>query len=398
MTENWKIPEDTTFIYRLGPPKKPVRDKNNFMLTIQKWLLENNGDRVKLSSEYGIHSSQHPKFPNLYQFTYDQIESSKIKDHPMVRECRGIILDRGDNWKVIARPFDRFFNWGETVSNSEFDFSSMVAQEKIDGSLMILYNYNGIWHVATKGSPDAGGSVGKEDFTFAELFWKIYEKSMIFNVDLDPRNTYLFELTSKYNRIVTSQIDNEGSIQLIGIRDRETGQEFWPVLYKEFFPVVKSFSMNTIEEILEATKQLDPSKQEGFVLVDKNFNRLKVKSEKYVLIHHLKDSINDERIVELIKTGEDSEVFAYFPDLKIRYDQIKKYWNMTAAMLDEFWEETSQLKFESQKDFALFVQYNYNPRIHSFFYMIRSGKVKNATEWLMNLRPNKVLECTINLE
>ncbi len=71
---------------------------------------------------------------------------------------------------------------------------------------------------------------------------------------------------------------------------------------------------------------------------------------------------------------------------------------MTAAMLDEFWEETSQLQFESQKDFALFVQHNYNPRIHSFFYMIRSGKVKNASDWLMNLRPDKVLECTINLE
>lgn len=376
------------------------------MLELQKFLIENYGDRLKLSAEYGVYSKQHPKFPNLYQFTYDQIESSNIKNHPIVVESRGIILDRDNNWEVVARSFDRFFNYGEYPDGEEqFDWSSVVAQEKVDGSLMILYNYAGAWHVATKGSPDAGGNVGQESFTFADLFWKTFSNQFVpnfFDRISTSAYTYIFELTSKYNRVVTSQIDNDGLLTLIGVRRNYDGQEVnlqnsvvADILGKE--NVVRSFPLKNIAQIKEAAAQLDPSKQEGFVLVDKNFNRLKVKSEKYVLIHHLKDSINDERIVELIKTGEDSEVFAYFPDLKIRYDQIKKYWDMTAAMLDEFWEETSKLKFESQKDFALFVQYNYNPRIHSFFYMIRSGKVKNATDWLMNLRPDKVLECTINL-
>lgn len=368
------------------------------MLKLQKFLIQNYGDRLKLSAEYGVYSKQHPKFPNLYQFTYDQIESSNNKRHPIVRESRGIILDRDNNWEVVARPFDRFFNWGEDVSVSDtFDFSNFVAQEKIDGSLMIVYYYNKEWNVATKGSPDAGGNVGQESFTFSDLFWEIfYVDLMGHNSDLDPCNTYLFELTSKYNRVVTSQVNNDGRIQLIGVRNNKTGQEYIPNIFSEF-PVVKSFPMNTIEEILEASKQLDPSQQEGFVLVDKNFNRIKVKSEKYVLIHHLKDTINDERIVDLIKTGEDSEVFTYFPDLKIRYDQIKKYWDMTSSMLDAFWEEDSTQKFETQKDFALFVQNNYNPKVHSFFYMMRSGKVNNATNWLMALRPEKILEVTINL-
>lgn len=369
------------------------------MLNLQKYLIDNYGDRIKLSAEYGVYSKQHPKYQNLYQFTYDQIEAMNNKRHPIVRESRGIILDRDKNWAVVARPFDRFFNWGEDISVSQtFDFSSFVAQEKIDGSLMIMYHYDGKWQVATKGSPDAGGNVGQESFTFADLFWKIMYGNLMFHDDLDPRNTYMFELTSKYNRVVTSQMNNEGRIQLIGVRDRETGMEFPVELYRGEFPVVESFSMNTIEEILEASKQLDPSKQEGFVLVDKNFNRLKVKSEKYVLIHHLKDSINDERIVDLIKTGEDSEVFAYFPDLKVRFDEIKKEWDEAIYDLDCIWELCIEKeRFNTQKEFALFVQEHYHTIYHSFFYMKRAGKVKNATEWMMSLRPEKVLEVTINL-
>jgi len=45
----------------------------------------------------------------------------------------------------------------------------------------------------------------------------------------------------------------------------------------------------------------------------------------------------------------------------------------------------------------LYIQDNFNPKIHSYFYMRRSGKVKNATEWLAALQPEKVLDVTINL-
>lgn len=377
------------------------------MLNIQKFLLESNYDFALLKETTGIGAKFHSKFPNLVQLCYDQIESSKCKDHPMVRECRGIIIDT-TNCAIVARPFDRFFNYGESAEeDAKFNWSSFTAQEKVDGSLMIMYNYDGEWQVATKGSPDAGGNVGQEQFTFADLFWKTLNKQIPnFLKDVaTPGFTYMFELTSRYNRVVTSQIENEGTLTLIGCRRTFDGVNLpidnYVAAYIGPQNVVKSFPMKTIEEIKTAAAQLDPSKQEGFVLVDNKFNRIKVKSEKYVLIHHLKDSINDERIVELIKTGEDSEVFAYFPDLKIRYDKIKKYWDMTAGMLDEIWLwdiQYSETIFETQKDFALHVQNSYNPLTHSFFYMMRSGKVKNATEWLMALRPEKVLDVTINLQ
>jgi len=361
-------------------------------LLIQKWLLENYDDRVELTAVYGINSSQHKVYPNLYQFTYDQIESSKIKDHPMVVECRGIILDRDNNWEVVARPFDRFFNYGETVSNNQFDFSSLVAQEKIDGSLIILYFYKNSWHVATKNSPNASGNVGKETFTFAELFKKIFNSKMYSTFYLNHNNTYMFELTSKYNRVVTNQIDNDGEITLIGIRQNKTGKEFPVSQHSDLFPIVRSFKLNTIDDILTASRELDPSKQEGFVLVDKNFNRIKVKSEKYVLIHYLKDSLNDERLIELLKTGEDSEIFAYFPDLKKKYDVFQTAWNDQINELNAYWFGLRDIWFENQKQFALYIQKNYYTKYHAFFYSMRSGKSKNAKEWFINLNNKKIVE------
>lgn len=376
------------------------------MLSLQKFLSDNQDDLAKLSTEYGIFSKQHNNYPDLYQFTYDQISSSKIKDHPMVRESRGIILDRANDWKVISRPFDRFFNWGEDVNDGDtFDWSSFIAQEKIDGSLLILYYYAGKWNVATKGSPTANGTVGDNRFTFADLFWRIFWE-MEFHKEytgfeytyLDVANTYLFELTSQYNRIVTTQLNNDGKLTLIGVRDTQTGIESPVELYREWFDVVRSFPMTTIEEILLAAKELDPSQQEGFVLVDKNFNRIKVKSEKYVLIHHLKNCMNDIRIIELIRTGEDSELFAYFPDIKIRFDEIKIYLDRTENLMDDQWNSViveEKWLDKTQKEFALFVQKTFNTQIHSYFYMRRSGKINTAADWFNNIQPEKVLDIIV---
>lgn len=349
------------------------------MLTLQKFLLDNYGDRLKLSSEYGIFSKVHCDYPDLYQFTYDQISCSKIKDHPMVRESRGIILDRANDWRVISRPFDRFFNWGEIVLEDTFDWSSFVAQEKIDGSLMILYHYAGKWNVATKGSPAANGTVGDNPFTFADLFWEIFHKEAYSTTtNLDPRATYLFELTSKYNRIVTTQLNNDGKLTLIGVRDTQTGIEFPVDLYRDGFDVVRSFPMTTIEEILLAAKELSPSQQEGFVLVDKNFNRIKVKSEKYVLIHHLKSGNIRRSLLDLWKSGESEELLSYHTEFQNEFDDLDASIHLLCQEIDNGWSMTKHII--DRKEFALTVN-QYYKHISSALFMKKDNKLKNTIDY-----------------
>jgi hypothetical protein len=283
------------------------------MLEIQKFLLTSESkDKAiaELKDVYGIDAGFHPQYPNLVQFTYDQIKSLDHKADAIVREARGLILDSGD-WSIVAYPFRRFFNYGEAEAD-ELDWNSVRVQEKIDGSLMILYHYDNQWHVATKGSLTASGGNEK---SFKSLFWGC-------NPDISwcvPGFTYVFELTSRYNRVVTSQLDNEGTLTLIMVRDQN--QNEIPVSeFVWYFRVVREFPMQTIEQIQEAAKSLNPLEQEGYVALDRNFNRVKIKSPRYVQIHRVKDSLNVRRCIELIQQGEESEVIAYFPDLAQRYD------------------------------------------------------------------------------
>jgi len=174
------------------------------MLNIQNYLI--NRDTLKIPFEktledlklLGIYTNVHPNYPELIQFSYDQIESPR--NHEMVNECRGLILNKNENWDIVAFPFKRFFNYGETCAGPIYWDTARV-QEKVDGTLIILYYYDKKWHVATRGSINASGKVGQWDFTFEELFWKTVPYDLI-EEQCVPWSTFMFELVSKYNRVV----------------------------------------------------------------------------------------------------------------------------------------------------------------------------------------------------
>ena len=111
----------------------------SYKMEVQKWLADG---RVPedLTVELGIKVKQHSLYPELYHFSYDQLESPK--DNPIVKECRGLILNSKDNWAVVAYPFNRFANHGESWS-AEVDWDSVRVQEKVDGSLMVVWFYDG---------------------------------------------------------------------------------------------------------------------------------------------------------------------------------------------------------------------------------------------------------------
>ena len=369
-------------------------------LFIQILLRNSTKDEANFAlDDLGIIQTVHPDYPELVQFRYDQIESSKNKTHPIVVECRGLILNSKDNWNIVAYPFNRFFNYGEVPD--PIDWSTARVQEKIDGSMVFIFWYGGRWNAATKGSPSASGNVGENTFTFSELFWSVFDSEIphysssnrLGKYDqskLDMKYTYVFELTSKFNRIVTNQQWNTGNISLIGVRDITTMLEIDVARFSFLFDVVKEFPLQTVEDVAKAAEILDPAIQEGFVVVDHNFNRLKIKSPKYVMIHHLKDSLNDERMVGLIKTGEDSEVFAYFPDLKVRYFELEKKFVNTCSTLEFLYKAFSWI--EDRKEFALAIQANedIDPKFHDFFYQMKSGSVKTAKEYLQKTHDKRV--------
>ena len=76
-----------------------------------------------LEREHGVKARVHD---HKFSLNYDQIESRE--DDPLAQECRGLILrptelqgsidvarPLGDTI-VLARPFDRFFNYGQAAA------------------------------------------------------------------------------------------------------------------------------------------------------------------------------------------------------------------------------------------------------------------------------------------
>jgi hypothetical protein len=334
------------------------------MLHVQKFLRDG-GTLEELTKRYSISVKRHKSYPNLVLLKYDQIESPFGEE--IVRECRGIILDQDENWRVVSLAFTKFFNHGEGHA-AEINWHSARVQEKIDGSLCVLYFYDGIWHVATSGTPDASGPVGKTDRTFRDLFWDVFMRSGYYDpAKLRPTKCYSFELTTPENRVVVPHTDSK--ITLIGVRDVETLREEPVSEYTGQFSVVREFPLQSFEQVEETFRQLNPLHQEGYVIVDAMFNRVKVKHPGYVALHHMRDGFTKRRILEVVRSGETPEFLAHFPEFQAEFDEVKTKYDALVTELESHYAEIKNIP--EQKAFALKAK---DSRCSGALFAVRAGK------------------------
>ena len=294
------------------------------MLEVQRFL-RSGGTVDGLLKTYAIKSRRHPVFPSLVLLKYDQIASDFSSQ--IVRECRGLILDESEDWRVVCRSFDKFFNHGEGHA-APIDWSTARVQEKLDGSLVTIYHYSAAdnvpwWHAATSGSPDAGGQVHNEDgLTFDQYFWQTFlaQEGRLPN---DADICVSFELMGPHNRIVVEH--PKAHLRVIGCRRISTGEN----LTVEFassatnIPPVRSFRLSSYKEIGETFPTMSPLIQEGYVVVDGDWNRVKVKSPAYVALHHAKDGMTERAFMDIARRGETSEVEAAFPEIAARIEATR---------------------------------------------------------------------------
>jgi hypothetical protein len=101
-------------------------------LALQTALRDGGATLESLSQELHLAINRHPTLP-LVNFKYSQIDSPKL--HPIVRECRGIVLEDG-TWNLVAKAFNRFFNVGEDAEDfAKFDWTNFACTSKEDGCL-----------------------------------------------------------------------------------------------------------------------------------------------------------------------------------------------------------------------------------------------------------------------
>lgn len=354
------------------------------MLDIQKYLKNNSIS--DLEKEFFIYATPHKTFPNLILFKYDQKDSDFSLE--ITKECRGIILDKDNDWSVVSRSLDKFFNFGES-NQATIDWDNCHVLEKLDGSILTLYPYNGEWHVSTSGSPDASGSVNMLNMTFAQLFWQIFNSKQEVLPPVDCNKAFMFELTSQYNRVVV--IYNEPDLTLIGARDLTSGREITTQKAIKYFTKikeVKSHNFNNIKDIVESFPFSNPLEQEGYIVLDHNFNRIKVKNPAYISLHHLKSGLSSVRnIVELVVAGDIEEIILGAPEYSSVFRKVESALNALISETENKYKEIKDIK--SQKEFASFAVLEKCP---SALFSIRSGKTNSISHFIKSLQTDTLIK------
>lgn len=340
-----------------------------------------------MTDQYKIKVTRHKRYPNLHMFKYSQTES--LMGEPVVQGCRGLILDADRDWDIVAYPYDKFFNQGEGHA-APIDWTTARVLEKLDGSLMILYHYDGAWQVASSGLPDASGNVNGGAMTFADLFWETWG-------DLGYRApeglegfTFMLELMTKHNRVVVKQA--AARVVAHGARDCGTGEEFSAyTAAPEGWALVRSFPLQTLADVTAAAEALHGHDGEGFVVVDAAFNRIKVKSPAYVALSHLKDSCGPRRFLELVRAGETAEVLAHFPEWTAEITATAGRYGRLLAAVDA--DYAAHAEEPDQKTFALRVK---DLPWAGALFARRAGKIRDAGEWARAMPVERLEKLLLN--
>lgn len=272
--------------------------------------------------------------------------------NPIQCQTRGIILDGEDNWKVVNFPFEKFFNMGE-VQAHEIDWHSAEVYEKLDGSIIYVWWAERLqkWMFSSSGTCNAYDAQTGFNKSFGDLVRRAADNIVefhdyTFEQLLNKKYCYMFELESMYNQIVVSQTDNEGKLTLLGARNLETlmevplyGQEM-----KEAFTDVKLIPRVYTHkvfrpELLDYVNSRPASESEGLVVVDKNFNRIKVKSKEYALAHKSKDTVMSSwrNVVEIVLSDGADDIKAMLGEVENK--RIEKI----ESKLEDFIQEYKEL-------------------------------------------------------
>ncbi len=223
--------------------------------------------------------------------------------NPVTLACRGLIHDRLG--QVVARPFRKFFNYGD-ATGGEFSLTAPVrVTDKLDGSLGILYRRDVGYHIATRGSFD-----GEQAQHGSRVWFDRYSDTPV------PVGwTLLFEIVYPENRIVLDY-GNRDDLILLGAVEIATGRSVGPnaqLLATWSGPRATVFDHATLADALAAPQRPNA---EGMVVhfLDTD-ERLKIKQADYVALHKIVTGLNERTVWQHLLDGKPvEELLTNLPD------------------------------------------------------------------------------------
>lgn len=286
-------------------------------------------------------------------------------------QARGLITTL--DGEVRARPFRKFFNYGEQGGKGPLE--PFEVYEKLDGCLAITYWINGRPYLATRGS-FTSEQAARADEVFYRYGYDLYLKEGL---------TYLFEFISPKFRIVVDYGDRE-DLYLLAIFDPMTGAEL-PIPDQDLlpFPVAERYDFRSFDEILAQQNDTD----EGFVVRFQSGFRCKVKTAEYCRLHKILTQCSSKSIWESLRDGKPlDEILERVPDefmvwvKNTKRELEARYANLDAAAKLLF---LNRPKTDSRREVAEYFKASDFPAPGVLFNML-DGKDYSGQIWKL-LRP-----------
>lgn len=362
------------------------------MLNVQKFLIDHGVE--ELERQFFIKTCLHPVEP-LMILNYNQLESPKT--HPIVRECRGLVLNRND-YSLVAKSMNRFFNWGELQDEmDQFDFTNFSCQTKEDGSLVLIYYWNNNWFANTRGS-FATDLMQFQNFTWGQGFLKALNIYNLNELDkyLDRNITYICEFCSLWNKVVRSY-PQPIMYSLTGFSGYdELSYDECEQLVSDKLKRPDRHHFSSLIEIQEYINEKASSDQtyEGVVIRDIKNLRYKIKSSYYLGLHNLRNNnniFNPKNILPFILSGEKDELLTYFEEVKEPLEFYEQQFYQILNECELLWNESKNEL--DQKSFALKVK---DSKMSGVLFQAR--KTNESIEKILRNNPKEVLKHLILFE
>lgn len=306
-----------------------------------------------MMAEKRINVQFHPTLP-LRIYNYSNIAQFAGKWTTEERVCRGLIVDEDDN--IVARGPSKFFNYGQPGAPEVAMDDRVVVTRKEDGSLGILWYYDGHYGVATRGSFQSDQAIK------ATSMLTDNDKAII-KMYRAKNRTHLREIVYPENRIV---LDYSGREELIRIGDVNNHTGLIEDRYVSNIIYGVSFEKPTIS-LKEALELPIPDNEEGYVVdilndEGKVKGHIKLKGENYIRLHGAIFGLSERKIWEVLGTGIENHDYhdrldAFISELP---DELQPWAKGVAnKLLDEYYDllDSIGLRYEAiESEFEDYLQ------------------------------------------
>lgn len=259
----------------------------------------------------------HPEFPNLAIHNYTEDVQYRNRWNKITLACRGLIIDVVTG-EVIARPWEKFFNFGQRDNRIDSD-APVEVTDKVDGSLGILYRRpDGEFAIATRGSFASEQALHATELLNTKYAPMFEMETGIagdgYVAGLVNQWTHLFEIVYPDNRIVCNYGDMDDLVML-GAVHKQYGHYEGPTVAASMLgwpgPVTEVWKY---DRFVDALSFPDRQGKEG-VVIRSGRNIVKLKQADYVELHRIITNLSPKTIWEMLQQGKTiGDICAEIPD------------------------------------------------------------------------------------